>query len=98
MLRELVGLVLYVDDDTAAAAVRRVRVWASAARVLLKYDAPVTELKELYCWECGGHLFVRADASTPVWCGGHPGVVVAGPARPDPADPGGAGRPGRNGR
>ncbi len=87
MLRELVGLVLNADTDTGEAVTRKVRGWANAARVLLHYDAPVTELRDLYCRECEGVLYVRADASTPVWCGGHPEKQVAGPARPDPLDP-----------
>jgi hypothetical protein len=80
MLRELVGLALDVDDATADAAVHSVRGWVSAARVLLGYDAPIVALRDMYCSECRGELYVRADASTAVWCAGRPALTVHGPA------------------
>lgn len=79
-LRELVGLALEVDTDTAVDAVWAVRGWVSAARVLLAYDAPVLVLRDLYCRECRGALHARADASTAVWCVGRPRTAVLGPA------------------
>lgn len=82
-LRELVGLVANVDGDTADDAVRQVRGWVSTARILLRYDAPIVALRDVVCGQCEGELQVRADASTPVWCAGHPAVTVYGPALPD---------------
>lgn len=95
-LRECVGLVLDVDDDTAQDAVRLVRSWVSTCRIHLGYDAPIVRLKDLVCGSCGGDLHVRADASTAVWCAGHPAAHVHGPGLPGtewgpveyPAEPG----------
>ncbi|NEA21599.1 hypothetical protein [Actinomadura bangladeshensis] len=81
-LRECVGLLLDVDDDTAKAAVQQVRGWVSTCRIFLGYDAPIVKLRDLVCGQCGGGLHVRADASTAVWCAGHPPVPVEGPALP----------------
>ncbi|MFV2172304.1 DNA polymerase beta superfamily protein [Actinomadura sp. LOL_016] len=78
-LREIVGLVAEVDDDTAHDAVRRARGWVTAARIHLRYDAPIVRLRELVCGQCRGDLHVRADASTAVWCAGHPAIEVLGP-------------------
>ncbi|MFE9099864.1 hypothetical protein [Actinomadura geliboluensis] len=61
---------------------QRVRGWVSTARIFLGYDAPIVRLKDLVCGQCGGDLHVRADASTAVWCAGHPALQVHGPALP----------------
>ncbi|WP_433330042.1 hypothetical protein [Spirillospora sp. CA-294931] len=81
-LTECVGLLLDVDDDTAREAVRRVRAWVSTARIVLGYDAPIVRLRDVVCGECGGELHVRADASTAVWCAGHPATWCYGPGLP----------------
>lgn len=79
-LTECVGLVLDVDDqDVVREAVRQVRAWVASARVLLRYDAPIVRLRDVVCGQCRGVLHVRADASTAVWCAGHPEVTVHGP-------------------
>jgi hypothetical protein len=80
-LRELVGLVLEVDDETADRTIATVRGWVNTARVLLGYDAPVVALRDAHCRICRGELHVRADASTAVWCAGRPETRVHGPAR-----------------
>jgi hypothetical protein len=77
-LRELVGLVSLVDEATARSALARVRSWVLAARVLLRYDAPIVALRDVVCRACGGELRVRADASSDVWCAAH--ISVEGPA------------------
>ncbi|MCQ0012671.1 hypothetical protein [Actinomadura madurae] len=95
-LRECVGLLLDVDDDTARDTVRTVRSWVSTCRIHLGYDAPIVKLRDLVCGQCGGDLHVRADASTAVWCAGHPAAYVHGPGWPGddwgpveyPAEPG----------
>ncbi|TDD37856.1 hypothetical protein E1287_07305 [Actinomadura sp. KC06] len=95
-LRECVGLLLDVDDDTARDAVHQVRGWVSTCRIRLGYDAPIVKLRDLVCGQCGGTLHVRADASTAVWCAGYPTAHVTGPGWPGdewgpveyPAEPG----------
>ena len=81
-LHECVGLLLDVDDDTARGTVHTVRGWVSTCRIFLGYDAPIVKLRDLVCGQCGGDLHVRADASTAVWCAGHPAVTVFGPGGP----------------
>lgn len=79
-LRECVGLTTEVDDDTARAATTQIRAWWTAARILLRYDAPIVRLRDVICGRCAGDLHVRADASTAVWCAGHRPARVDGPA------------------
>lgn len=95
-LRELVGLAPMVDTDTADDTVRQVRSWWRAVRIFLRYDAPIVQLRDLVCGQCGGVLHVREDASTAVWCAGHPAAWAYGPGLPGtdwgpvdhPAEPG----------
>lgn len=67
-LREIVGLVPELDDDTARGVLRQVRKWVTSARVVLKYDVPIAELRDMCCPYCEGPLRVRRDASSEVWC------------------------------
>lgn len=77
-LRHIVGLVLRCDERLADRAAAAVQSWTRTARELIGYDAPVVQLRDLICPDCSGALYVRADASSAVWCGtiDH----VAGPA------------------
>jgi hypothetical protein len=88
-LRAMVGLatqqggdglhVLPVDD--LGVLVREARSWVESARVALHYSAPVIQLPDLYCPDCGQHrLRTRADASTDVWCAAT--APLHGPPRP----------------
>jgi hypothetical protein len=60
------------------ALVADLRSWVRTARVALSYDAPVADLPDFACPDCGGSLKVLSDASSDVWCAG--GVPVEGPA------------------
>lgn len=74
----LVGAAL-ADEQLGKRIAVRLRQVVAHARVVLKYDAPKIRLPEVYCPDCGGEMYVRADASSAVWCAG--GWVVEGPAR-----------------
>lgn len=100
MLHELFDLVLGKDAGgewlVTDLAVRRLlaeaRSWASTARLVLRYDAPVVVLRDRHCGTpdapgCGGQLKVREDASSDVWCAGIPGRHIPGPALPDESWP-----------
>lgn len=77
-LREVVGLSTMVNKTTAEHAVRAVRSWVHQARVVLGYDSPIVSLRDVSCHRCEGRLYVRADASTAVWCSTQ--ITVQGPA------------------
>lgn len=77
-LREVVGLSTMVDRAAAEHAVRAVRSWVHSARVVLGYDAAIVSLRNVSCHKCEGRLYVRADASTAVWCSTQ--ITVHGPA------------------
>lgn len=66
-LHEVVGLIGQVDRETASEAMRQLRGWHRAARVLLGYDVRVATLG-VVCPYCGATLRVKADASSDVWC------------------------------
>lgn len=66
------------DLELGGSIAARLRALVAHARIVLKYDAPVVPLRDVYCPLCGGELRVRADASSSVWCAGL--VPVHGPA------------------
>lgn len=67
------------DEQLGWRIVSRLRAVVSHARIVLGYDAPKIRLPAVYCPDCGGEMWVRADASSAVWCVGT--WVVEGPAR-----------------
>lgn len=77
-LRALVGLSHCASDLQLRDLVADLRSWVRTARVALSYDAPVVDLPDFACPDCGGSLKVLSDASSDVWCAG--GVPVEGPA------------------
>jgi len=58
------------DDDTGQWIAARLRGMVARARVAADYDAPPKPLQDMHCRYCGGQLWVRADASSAVWCSG----------------------------
>lgn len=80
ILRHLVSLAAVVDDHDAERAASAVRSWVTSARTLIGYEAPIVQLRDICCPDCGGRLAVRADGTTPVWCTSL--VPIAGPALP----------------
>lgn len=73
------------DERLGYRIVARLRAVVSHARIVLRYDAPVVPLRDVYCPDCGGSMHVREDASSAVWCAG--AWVVEGPARDGEAWP-----------
>jgi len=67
-----------IGDDLARRIRRDLRAYASEARIVLSYEAPVVALR-VRCPDCGGEMRVREDATSDVWCTGH--LPVEGPAR-----------------
>jgi hypothetical protein len=61
--------------------VRDMQSWARSAKVALSYEAPIVDLGEVYCPECGGVLRVHDDASSDVWCAGGPWPRCVLPSR-----------------
>lgn len=81
-LRSIVGLSLTADDTDVGRAAKTVRSWVTAANVLLRYEAPISQL-HVVCPDCHGRLWVRSDASSDVWCAG-PGRVHGPPLEDAP--------------
>lgn len=69
------------DEQTGEWIAARLRTLTSRARVAASYDAPPKPLQDMHCRYCGGQLWVRADASSAVWCSGW--LPIHGPALPD---------------
>lgn len=72
------------DEATGERIAARLRGLAARARVAADYDAPAVPLRDVHCRYCTGQLWVRADASSAVWCSGW--LPVAGPAPGDDPD------------
>ncbi|MFB4306956.1 hypothetical protein [Actinomadura sp. GTD37] len=79
-------LVSIALDDVATGEwiAARLRALVSRARVAADYDAPAVPLRDVHCRYCGGQLWVRADASSAVWCSGW--LPILGPAAADDPD------------
>lgn len=72
------------DPKTGEWIAGRLRSLAARARVAADYDAPPVPLRDVHCRYCGGQLWVRADASSAVWCSGW--LPIQGPAEADDPD------------
>ncbi|HEY9408902.1 MAG TPA: hypothetical protein VIP77_04915 [Jiangellaceae bacterium] len=79
----LVSIAL-ADEQTGEWIAARLRALTSRARIAADYDAPPKPLQDMHCRYCKGQLWVRADASSAVWCAGW--LPIQGPARADDPD------------
>lgn len=71
LLTELLDLARRAQQDNPSqvgALCREVASWVGRARIVLGYDRPEIELRDVVCGECGGILVVPSDASGDVRC------------------------------
>ena len=68
VILEIRALAHLAPPDQLEQAAAAAHAWATLARTVLGYEAPVVTLRDVRCPGCAQRLKVRQDASSDVWC------------------------------